>query len=100
MNILEIDPDYFERLREYELRLGGYRDGKDDGITIGRDEGIIIGRDEGIIIGRDKGRQEEKTEITMNLINQNIGYDIISKATGLSVSEIEKMVKGNEKTKN
>ena len=80
MNILEIDPDYFERLREYELRLGGYRDGKDDGITIGRDA--------------------EKNDIAMNLINQNIGYDIISKATGLSVSEIEKMVKNNEKTKN
>ena len=71
-------------LREYELRLGGFRDGKDEGITIGRDE----------------GRQERENEITMNLINQNIGYDIISKATGLSVSEIEKMVKNNEKTKN
>ena len=71
-------------LREYELRLGGYRDGKDDG----RNEGIIIGRD------------ERENEITMNLIAQNIGYDVISKATGLSVSEIERMVKNNEKTKN
>ena len=63
-------------LREYELRLGGYRDGKDE------------------------GRQERENEIAINLIAQNIGYDVISKATGLSVSEIEKMVKSNEKTKN
>ena len=83
-------------LREYELRLGGYRDGKDDG----RNEGIIIGRNEGIIIGRDEGRQEEKNEITMNLIAQNIGYDVISKATGLSISEIEKIVENSKKTKN
>ena len=67
-------------LREYELRLGGYRDGKDDGIT----EGITI------------GHQEEKNEITMNLVNQNIGYDIISKATGLSIQEIEEIVKNNK----
>ena len=83
MNILDIDPDYFERLREYELRLGGYRDGKEEGIAIGRKEGI----------------KERKKEIAMNLVNQNIGYDIISKATGLSISEIEKIVE-DSKTKN
>ena len=81
MNILDIDPDYFERLREYELRLGGYRDGKEEGIAIGRKEGI----------------KERKKEIAMNLVNQNIGYDIISKATGLSVSEIEKIVEDSKR---
>ena len=83
MNILDIDPDYFERLREYELRLGGYRDGKEEGLK----EGIAI------------GIKERKKEIAMNLVDQNIGYDIISKATGLSISEIEKIVE-DSKTKN
>ena len=67
-------------LREYELRLGGYLTGKDEG----KEEGI------------EKGRNAEKMEITKNMINQNFGYEVISKITGLSIPEIEEIVKKNK----
>ena len=32
----------------------------------------------------------------MNMINENFGYEVISKITGLSISEIEEIVKNNK----
>ena len=59
-------------LRELDIRLGG------------KHEGLV------------EGRNEEKMEITMGLIKQNVSYEIISNATGLSIQEIEEIVKNNK----
>ena len=32
----------------------------------------------------------------MNMINENFGYEVISKITGLSISEIEELAKSNK----
>ena len=42
------------------------------------------------------GKREEKVEIAMNMVNENFGYEVISKITGLSISEIEEIVKNNK----
>ncbi len=42
------------------------------------------------------GKHEEKMEIAMNMVNENFGYEIISNATGLSISEIEELAKSNK----
>ena len=67
-----LDPTLDKYLRELDIRLGG------------KHEGLV------------EGRNEEKMEITMNMINENFGYEVISKITGLSISEIEELVKNNK----
>ena len=39
----------------------------------------------------DKGRAEEKAEIAQNLLRQNLPFDIISSATGLSHDELTEL---------
>ena len=42
-------------------------------------------------IGRREGIKEEKREITMNLLKENIDIEVISKTTGLSIEEIKSL---------
>ena len=53
----------------------------------GYDAGRIAGRDDGIV----EGRNNREREIAMNLMNMGIGTEQISKATGLSYSDIENL---------
>ncbi|NNM66710.1 MAG: Rpn family recombination-promoting nuclease/putative transposase [Spirochaetales bacterium] len=57
----------------------------------GRQEGKLEGIQEGIQEGRQEGRQEEKLETARRLKELGISADLISKATGLSEAEIEKL---------
>ena len=62
----------------YELRLKAIRD-----------EMNI--RYSGYIDGMAEGKAEEKTEIARNLLKENVNIELISKVTGLSIDEIEKL---------
>ena len=42
-------------------------------------------------IGEEKGRNEEKKQTAVNLLNMNMNLAIIEKATGLSEEEILKL---------
>ena len=42
-------------------------------------------------IGRREGIKEEKREIAMNLLKENIDIEVISKTTGLSIEEIKSL---------
>lgn len=53
----------------------------------GREEGKAEGIEEGL----EKGKQNEKIEIAKNLLSINLPIEQISKATGLSKEEIEKL---------
>ncbi len=64
---------------------------KAEGIALGKAEGIIQGKAEGIAEGKHIGIIEEKNNIVINMLNQNIDIDIISKVTNLSVEEINKI---------
>ena len=70
---LEMSPEDREL---YELRLKAIR----DEINI-RESGFI------------DGKNAEKIQVVKNLLKQNIAIDIISKATGLTQEEIEKLKK-------
>lgn len=82
-----------ERYRE------NFEEGREEGIAEGRAEGrkqgIAEGRKEGIAEGRKEGMAEEKKEIAKNLLNMNLSLDQISKATGLTIDEIEKLKEEN-----
>ena len=62
-----------------------------EGKIEGRKEGKIEGRKEGKIEGRKEGKREEKIEIAINLKNDGFPIEAISKATGLTLEEIEKL---------
>ena len=66
----------------YELRLKAIR----DEMNI-RYSGYIDGMTE----GEAKGKAESKTEIAKNMLKENINIELISKVTGLSLEEIEKL---------
>ena len=77
----------FDALLYYDPYELGKEVGMDKGIDIGRDEGISIGRDEGISIGRNEG----KTETAYNLVKAGVDLGIISKATNISIQDLQEM---------
>ena len=80
-----------ELRREYMLINSFERDarheGWKDGIAQGRSEGIAQGRSEGIA----QGTYQKALETAKNLIDIGLSTENISKATGLSCEEIEKL---------
>ncbi len=59
----------------------------------GYEEGIEEGRIEGRAEGIEKGSKQKAYEIAKKLLYLNIALEDISKATGLSIEEIEKLRK-------
>ncbi len=49
--------------------------------------------DKGKAEGKAEGKVEGKTEIALNLLRQNLSFDIISSATGLSHEELNELKK-------
>ena len=99
--LMAMSRDEEERLR-YEGREEflldqqyGLQAARGEGIEIGekkgREEGREEGRKEGIEIGERKGIEIEGVTIAHNLINLGMDNDFISKATGLSSKEIQKL---------
>ena len=58
-----------------------------EGIKQGKKEGKI----EGIQEGLQKGAEESKKEVIINMLNENMNYDVISKITGKTIEEIKKI---------
>ncbi|MCB1192909.1 MAG: PD-(D/E)XK nuclease family transposase [Leptospiraceae bacterium] len=55
------------------------------------DSSFELGKEEGKIEGKVEGGREKSIEIAKELKKNNIGMDIISKSTGLTIEEIEKL---------
>ena len=53
-----------------------------------KNEGISIGEKKGISIGKE----EEKKELIIQFYKNNVDMETISKATGLSINEIQNIV--------
>ena len=49
------------------------------------------GKSSGLELGIKEGKKEEKIEIAKNLLKENVDLNIISKTTGLSLEELEKL---------
>ena len=71
------------------------REAFDDGVMQGLSRGISQGRNEGIAIGEklgeERGRNEAKLETAKTLLAFGDSIEKVSKVTGLSVEEIEKL---------
>jgi predicted transposase/invertase (TIGR01784 family) len=81
--IAKFTPD---QIRSYEDSLKYYRDLKNS-LDTAKEEG----REEGIEIGVEKGREERNIEIAKELLKNGIDIDIISKSTGLTQEQIERL---------
>ena len=76
-----------EKRREYMLLKSFEMDARRAGIQ----EGITQGRSEGLQVGIAQGSYQTKLETAKNLIDIGLSTENISKATGLSREEIEKL---------
>ena len=56
-----------------------------------REEGIKIGEEKGIKIGEEKGREEKAKETAKRMLDDGLPIETISKYTGLTEQEIEKL---------
>ena len=90
-----------------KLITEGMTKGRAEGMTKGRAEGMTKGRAEGIIEGMTKGKAEGitegmtkgmtegmtkgKAEVAQGLLKEGISINMISRSTGLSVEEIERL---------
>lgn len=75
-----------EEKQAYERHLDNIRI-QNDVINTAKNDGLEEGREE----GRAEGRAEEKLETAQKMKNMGLDYDTITKITGLSISEIDKL---------
>ena len=73
--------------KEWALRDQGYR----DGLSKGKAEGFSQGKVEGKAEGISQGKNERNIEIARNMLKDNISVESISKYTGLSIEEVNKL---------
>jgi len=88
LNLPKEDKDsYFQSLKVYRDLHNVIDTAESEGIKKGIELGIEIGVEKGKI----EGELQKSIEIAMNLIKLNLSLSDISKATGLSLDEIEKI---------
>lgn len=54
-------------------------------------KGIKDGREEGRIAGKIEGEKNEKIQIAKNMLQEKMSIEVITKVTGLTKEEIEKL---------
>lgn len=69
----------------------GMEKGMKKGLEKGMEEGMEKGLEKGMEKGLEKGHEEEKNQIARKMKSDGLPVDIISKYTGLSVEEIERI---------
>ena len=72
-------------------REEGIKEGMEKGIKKGIKKGKLEGIKEGIIEGMERGIKERNYSIAKTLKQMNMDNASISKATGLSIEEVEKL---------
>lgn len=88
---------------EYEACLKVYRDNYNtwiymkeqalkEGLEEGLAKGIAKGIEQGIEIGVNKGKKESSYDIARKMKQKGLSVDMIAECTGLSKSEIEKLM--------
>ena len=76
---------------ENTLYSSGLKEGEKRGKEIGKAIGEEIGEKRGKEIGKEIGEKNKQIEIARNMIKEKIDTKLISKTTGLTKEEIEKL---------
>ena len=74
-----------------EGRMEGLVEGRAEGRMEGLVEGRAEGRSEGLEIGREEGEKKERLKNARNFKEMGVPLDIIARATGLTIEEIESL---------
>ena len=74
-----------------EGRMEGLVEGRAEGRMEGLVEGRAEGRAEGLEIGREEGEKKERFKNARNFKEMGVPLDIIARATGLTIEEIESL---------
>ena len=86
-----------------EIREDGIQEGIQQGLQAGMQKGLQAGRQEGLQTGMQKGLQAGRQEglqagiqtgmrqVALNMLKEKADFSFISKVTGLSVTEINKL---------
>ncbi len=69
----------------------GMTKGRAEGMTKGITEGMTKGRAEGITEGMTKGMTKGVAKVAQGLLKEGISIKVISRSTGLSIEEIERL---------
>ncbi|MEG1987265.1 MAG: transposase, partial [Bacilli bacterium] len=83
----EKERDFFGFSVEAEAR----NDGLEEGLKEGLREGLKEGKAKGLEEGKEKGKIEAKKETALALLKANIDIEVITKATGLTIKEINQL---------
>ena len=86
---LSTDPNF---IGYYDIEEAHKQD-IEDAIETGYDDGMAAGLEEGKNIGLAEGKKNEKIEIAQSMLKKDLSIEMISDCTGLSVQEIEKIIK-------
>ena len=81
-----------EKAKKASLREGILK-GRQEGHLKGRQEGRLKGRHEGRLKGRQEGRLEGVRKVVLKMLKEDVDLKFISKITGLSKREINKLKK-------
>ena len=82
----------YEKRRESRLNeISALSYAEEKGIQKGIEQGVKQGLEQGVKQGLEQGAKQEKIEIAKNLIQNGLDNELISKSTGLSVEEVEKL---------
>ena len=84
---LSTDPDF---VGYYDLEEA-HKQYLSDSYETGYDEGISKGKEEGKVEGKIEGQKIKSIEIAKVMLQDTNDYKLISKYTGLSIEEIEKL---------
>ena len=88
-----------ERDSARTYRMEGVWEGRAEGLKEGLEKGEAIGLEKGEAIGLEKGKAEgeakAKVAMAKSLLEQGVNIDIITKTTGLTKDEVEKLTRND-----
>ena len=85
-----------ENLRKHDEYWNGVEQGIEQGIQKGIQEGIQEGIQQGIEQGIQEGIEQNRIQMIIDLNNNGVPLDIISKSSKLSIDEVKKIIEENK----
>ena len=80
-----------DELKKQSYLAEGYELGEENGLKAGEKIGEKKGKALGEKIGKELGKKEEKENLAVKMIQNNIDISVVSKITGLSIAKLEKL---------
>ena len=96
VTIVNNDPEFMSYMSEEEdkrkIQNSLYNESREKGYNSGLKKGLKEGLKEGISKGKEEGIKEGSVAVARNLLSMNMKIEDISKVTGLSIDEINKLL--------